>query len=104
MHLEDDLFFDMDTAISLGMVVNELISNSLKHTFPGWDHGEIQIKLSRGKTEECINRREENKNENCNTISIVMIISDDGVGIPENLEIVDIESLGFQLITFLWIS
>jgi two-component sensor histidine kinase len=33
-----------------------------------------------------------------------MIISDDGVGIPENLEIVDIESLGFQLITFLWIS
>jgi two-component sensor histidine kinase len=35
MHLEDDLFFDMDTAISLGMVVNELISNSLKHTFPG---------------------------------------------------------------------
>lgn len=35
IHLEDDLFFDMDTAISLGMVVNELISNSLKHTFPG---------------------------------------------------------------------
>jgi two-component sensor histidine kinase len=77
MNLEDNLFFDIDTAIPLGMVVNELISNSLKHVFPGRDHGEIQIKLCLEKTEECINRREENKNENCNTTNFIMIIPED---------------------------
>ena len=77
MDMEDNLFFDMDTAIPLGMVVNELISNSLKHAFQGRDHGEIQIKFCREKIGECINRREENKNENCNTTSFIMIISDD---------------------------
>jgi two-component sensor histidine kinase/CheY-like chemotaxis protein len=99
--LEDNLFFDMDTAIPLGMIVNELISNSLKHAFLGRDKGEIQIKLCREKTGEYINYREGNKIENCNTTSFVMIISDDGVGVPENLEIEDIESLGFQLVTSL---
>jgi len=31
--LEENIFFDMDTAVPLGLIVNELISNSLKHTF-----------------------------------------------------------------------
>jgi two-component sensor histidine kinase/antitoxin component of RelBE/YafQ-DinJ toxin-antitoxin module len=101
MDLEDNLFFDMDTAIPLGMIVNELISNSLKHAFPGRDEGEIQIKLCREKTGKYINHREESKNKNCNTTSFILIISDDGVGVPENLEIEDIESLGFQLVTSL---
>ena len=35
MDLEEDLFFDMDTAVPLGMIVNELVSNSLKHAFKG---------------------------------------------------------------------
>ncbi len=100
MDLEDNLFFDMDTAIPLGMIVNELISNSLKHAFPGRDKGEIQIKLCREKTGEYIHHREESKNKNCNT-TFILIISDDGVGVPENLEIEDIESLGFQLVTSL---
>ena len=37
MDLEDNLFFDMETAIPLGMIVNERISNSLKHAFLGRD-------------------------------------------------------------------
>ncbi len=37
MDLEDNLFFDIETAIPLGMIVNELISNSLKHAFLGRD-------------------------------------------------------------------
>ena len=45
MDLEENLFFDMDTAVPLGIIVNELVSNSLKHAFKGKDKGEIRIKL-----------------------------------------------------------
>ena len=51
MDLEENLFFDMDTAVPLGMIVNELVSNSLKHAFIGRDKGEIQIKLHREETQ-----------------------------------------------------
>jgi two-component sensor histidine kinase len=101
MDLEDNFFFDMDTAIPLGMIINELISNSFKHAFPGRDKGEIQIKFRREKIGECINHREESKIENYNSNSFILIVSDDGVGVPENLGIGDIERLGFQLVTSL---
>ena len=45
MDLEENLFFDMDTAVPLGIIINELVSNSLKHAFSGRDKGEIRIKL-----------------------------------------------------------
>jgi len=46
MDLEENTFFDMDTAIPLGIIVNELVSNSLKHAFTEKE-GEIRIKLCR---------------------------------------------------------
>ena len=101
MDIENDLFFDMDTAIQLGIIVNELISNSLKHAFPDRDKGKIQIKFCCEKKLECINCIEESKNENCNSTSFTLTVSDDGVGVPENLKIEDIESLGLQLVIFL---
>jgi len=69
---------------------NELVSNSLKHAFIGRDKGEIRIKL----------HREESKNEGKST-NFILTISDNGVGIPENLNIGDLDSLGFQLVTTL---
>ena len=42
----------MDTAVPLGIIVNELVSNSLKHAFPGRDKGEIRIKLHREENGE----------------------------------------------------
>ena len=45
--LEENVFLDMDTAIPLGTIINELISNSFKYAFPGRDKGEIRIKLHR---------------------------------------------------------
>ncbi len=99
--LEDDLFFDMDTAVPLGMIVNELVSNSLKHAFQGRDRGEIRIKLRREENAECINSIEESKIEDCKSTSFNLIVSDNGVGIPENLDIENLDSLGIQLVTSL---
>ena len=94
MDLEENALFDMDTAVPLGIIVNELVSNSLKHAFPGRDRGEIRIKL----------RREENgeyKKEGNKSTSFTLTVSDNGVGIPENLDIEDLDSLGIQLVTTL---
>ena len=54
MDLEENLFFDMDTAVPLGLIVNELVSNSLKYAFQGREKGIIQIKLSREENREYI--------------------------------------------------
>jgi two-component sensor histidine kinase len=68
------------------MIINELISNSLKHAFSGRNKGEIQIKLHR---------------EECKSISYVLSVSDNGIGIPKYFEIEDFDSLGLQLVTTL---
>lgn len=96
MNLEENVSFDMDTAVPLGIIVNELVSNSLKHAFPDREKGEIQIKLSR-EEKECI----KNINEDWKRTNFILTVLDDGIGIPENLEIEELDSLGFQLITSL---
>jgi len=92
--LEENAFFNMDTAIPLGIIVNELISNSLKHAFVGRDKGEIRIILYREEKGEC-------KNEGYKSTRFIMTVSDNGMGIPENLDIEDLDSLGLQLVTSL---
>ncbi len=94
MDLEENVFLNMDTGVPLGIIVNELVSNSLKHAFPGKDKGEIQIKLHREK-----NGKHKKKGEKAT--SFILVVSDNGVGIPENLNIKNIDSLGIQLITTL---
>ena len=94
LDLAENAFFDMDIAVPLGMIVNELVSNSLKHAFIGRDEGEIRIKLSREEYSEL-------ESEDCESSNFVLTVSDNGVGIPENLDIEDIDSLGMQLVTTL---
>ena len=91
LDLEDSLFFDMDTAIPLGMIINELVSDSLKHAFSSKAKGEIQIKL----------HREENKKDSFKSAGFTPEFIDNGVGIPDNFEIEDLNSLGFQLVATL---
>lgn len=74
---------DMDKSISYGLIINELISNSLKYAFPK-DEGEINLSLHR-----------------LDGIGLEMIIADDGVGFPENLDFRRTESLGLQLVNTL---
>jgi PAS domain S-box-containing protein len=95
--MEENLFFDMDTAVPLGMIVNELVSNSFKHAFSGRNKGEIQIKLQREEKIEylkCITRNSKNT-------TFVLTVSDNGVGIPNNLNFEKLDSLGLQLVTTL---
>jgi two-component sensor histidine kinase len=92
--IEEDIFFDMDTSVPLGIIVNELVSNSLKYAFPGRNKGEIRIKLHREEYEEC-------EIEGDKSTNLILSVSDNGIGIPENLEIEDLNSLGLQLVTTL---
>ncbi len=91
MDLEENVFLDMDTAVPLGIITNELVSNSLKHAFLSRDKGEIQIKF----------HRDESKSEGCKSDNFILTVSDNGIGIPEDLNIEEIDSLGFQLVTSL---
>jgi two-component sensor histidine kinase len=90
MDLEENLFFDMDTSVPLGMIVNELVSNSLKHAFQGRDKGEIRIKLYREESAEF-------ESESCENTSFTLTVSDNGIGIPE-IDIEDFDTLGVQLV------
>jgi signal transduction histidine kinase len=94
LHIKEEILFDMDTAVPLGIIINELVSNSLKHAFRGREKGKIQIKLHYDKNVEI------NSNGYKRT-SYILSISDNGIGINENLDIEDLDSLGLQLVTSL---
>ena len=79
----EPLSFDIETAIPLGLVLNELISNTLKHAFPGKIEGALRIGLYQ---------------EAANTI---LLVSDNGVGLPEDLDFMNTHSLGMQLVVTL---
>ncbi|MCC4769828.1 PAS domain S-box protein [Methanosarcina sp. DH2] len=101
MDVEENIFFDMDTAVPLGIIVNELVSNSFKHAFPGRVKGEIKIKLYREKTWERKNCREENRKENYKNTKFMLSVTDNGTGIPQSFNIANPETLGLQLVTTL---
>ena len=101
MDLEEKAFLNIDTAVSLGIIVNELISNSLKHAFKGRAKGNIRIKLCHKGTVDLTNSKEENKSEGCKYSDFILTVSDDGGGIPANLDLESLETLGFQLVVSL---
>lgn len=93
-----DVSLGVNTAIPCGLVINELISNSLKHAFPAGKDGEILIQLhlidpveSRETGAKQFHRVDQNW--------IELIVSDTGVGMPENIDFRNTKSLGLQLIT-----
>jgi PAS domain S-box-containing protein len=95
LSLAENTFFDMDIAVPLGMIVNELVTNSFKHAFNDRNQGEIRIGLHREEG-ECILCT----NEDCSN-TFTLTVSDNGVGIPEALDVEDVETLGIQLVTSL---
>jgi len=71
----------IDTAILCGLIINELVSNSLKHAFPDGREGEIQLslRLISGKKYELLYR-------------------DNGIGIPQEIDFSNAETFGLQMI------
>ncbi|MBN3910308.1 MAG: PAS domain S-box protein [Nostoc sp. NMS1] len=76
----DSVNLNVDQAIACGLVINELISNALKHAFPNQQVGTINIAL-----------------RNINN-SIEMTIQDNGIGLPDNLDWTNTDSLGLSLV------
>lgn len=70
---------DVNVSIPLGLIVNELISNSLKYAFPDGE-GEINLTIKSIGNDK------------------VLKVSDNGVGIPEDIDFKNADTLGFQLI------
>ncbi len=79
----EEIYLDVEQAIPCGLIINELICNSLKYAFPQGKEGEIYISFYSD------NNR------------ITMIVSDNGVGIPKELNWQSADSLGLKLVNAL---
>jgi two-component sensor histidine kinase len=75
---------NIDTAISCGLIINELVTNALKHAFPAGQGGEIVIDL---------HTRDGGQ--------VSLSVSDNGAGLPPDVEFRRAESLGLQLVAML---
>jgi len=85
LHLDlEEAYFDINTAIPCGLIVNELVSNILKHAFPVGQKGEVRIVLSRADGNKW-----------------ALVVQDDGIGFPENLDFRKSETLGMQIVIML---
>lgn len=77
----EDIFLGIDVAIPLGLIVNELVSNSFKYAFPSKKEGTVSISL----------RRTQNN-------WAELTIGDSGVGMPEDLDFSNLKTFGIELV------
>lgn len=100
LDLEENVFFDMDTAVPLGMIVNELVSNSLKYAFPDRNQGTIQIRLFSEKNGQNLNNDSTEEHPEKDTI-YTLTVTDNGVSIPQKVNFENPDTLGLQLVNVL---
>ncbi len=89
----DDVFLSIDIAVPCGLIINELVSNCLKHAFPGGITGKIRVELRMAADSPVQNEQSSNM--------ITLIVSDNGVGFPKDLDFRSTETLGLELVTTL---
>ena len=77
----EDIFLSLDKSIPFGLIVNEIVTNSLKYAFEGKLDGILKINII----------QDENDN-------IITLISDNGIGMPQDLDISRTKSLGLKLV------
>lgn len=76
----EEILLEVDKCIAVGLILNELISNSLKHAFANRAGGELNIDLFRTGNE------------------LIIITTDNGIGFPEDFDFQNTETLGLQLV------
>lgn len=76
-----DALLNVDVAIPCGLIINELVSNAIKYAFPSQSNGNITVELRRG-----------------NGDIYELIVSDDGIGLPEGFNFRQSHSLGLRLV------
>lgn len=79
-----DLSLGLESAIPCGLIINELVSNALKYAFPGNRNGVIRVSLNLVDDEH-----------------VELGVSDNGVGIPERIDINNTDSMGLHLVMIL---
>ena len=85
LHLElDEVTLPIDKAIPCGLLLNELVTNALKHAFPKNRKGKLCVRLLSLEDNDC-----------------KIIVKDDGIGIPKDFNINKSKSLGLKLINLL---
>ncbi len=75
-----EFYLDIDKAIPCGLIINELVSNAFKHAFPDGKSGKIQVRLA-------------NKLDR-----YTIVVKDNGVGFPDDVDMGNTETLGLQLL------
>jgi two-component sensor histidine kinase len=82
----NDVSLPVDLAVPCGLVINELVSNTLKHAFPTSYTGKAKLEISMYSK---------------NTDEIELIVKDNGIGIPGGIDFKNGESLGLRLVAIL---
>ncbi|GGW41422.1 sensor histidine kinase [Arenibacter certesii] len=77
----DELYLNLDTSVPLGLIINEIVTNSLKYGIVNGAEGNIYIEIEKLKYP-----------------NYILKIGDDGIGFPEEVEFKNTKSLGLKLI------
>ncbi|MCK4312072.1 MAG: GAF domain-containing protein, partial [Candidatus Cloacimonetes bacterium] len=85
-----DVSLDINTAIPCGLIINELISNSLKYAFPHGEKGKITVNFIWKEDTEFHDGK-----------IYTLVVKDNGVGFPADIDFRNTESLGLQLVNTL---
>ncbi|KKL45709.1 hypothetical protein LCGC14_2352900 [marine sediment metagenome] len=82
LDLVDEIILNIENAVPCGLLINELVTNSIWHAFPDGREGTITVSLSKGDGEK----------------EVMVSVTDNGVGMPEGVSFDNINSLGIKLI------
>lgn len=90
----EDMVLDIDQAIPLGLVLNELVTNALKHAFPGARSGIVEVSL-------CYLHESIGPGQTLDEACGLLRVRDNGVGIPAGLDFAQAASMGMYLVRIL---
>ena len=79
--LAENIFFDLDTATPLGLIVNELLTNSYKYAFKNKKDNKISVEIKKQPND-----------------TFKLIVEDNGIGISDNFDIANSKSVGLRLV------